>query len=58
MDIGSVITTAIIVSPILLIIVYVTVRVGSAAFFRSKRDYIRRILHGNTSQRQDEHPEQ
>jgi len=41
--------------PLLLIFVYVLVRVGSAAFFSSKRDYIRRIIHGNGQKQQDEH---
>lgn len=57
MELSSIITTMLWVSPILLILVYVTVRVGSAAFFRSKRDYIRRLLHGNGPQQQDEHSE-
>ena len=50
-------STAIIAVPLLLILVYVIVRVGSAAFFSSKRDYIRRILHGNGQKQQDEHHE-
>ncbi len=51
--------TATIAIPIVLILVYIVVRVASAAFFRSKRDYIRRIIHGNGQRQQDEqHPEQ
>lgn len=46
-----------IIVPLLLLLIYTLVRVGAAAYFRSKSDFLRRMFYGGSDSQKNSRPD-